>query len=741
MRKICFVAIATLLLAQASWSDDAVRRPAAVANSAQTIETLSRQLPSLGDAETRARATGELGIALLQARRYDQAEPALREALAFFAGRVEQARYAVHLGHLALARQQTSEAARMFGLALSTASPEADVGFAAELGLARLAAPKERLARLLRLSERLTGEPATNPRQHLALGQQARRLGVEGAAIAWRHLDAARRLAERQAQPRLQAEALDALAQLYEDQSRADEALRLTRVALGLVRALPSGEAADLLIAQEWRQGRLHRHAGRLAQARAAFQRAVEQVEAVRQDLPIADEEGRSTYLNMLEPIYLGYLDLLLTAESGGGGVNLQRAVETVELIRQAEMQDFLGDRCSVEAVQGGAAGLPAGHAVLYPLILPDRLELLLVTPAGIVRYSQRQAAVAVRDAAQTLAEALRNGTAGYLEPARQLHAWLLAPIAGELEKAAVRQLIVVPDGPLRLVPMAALHDGRRFAIEKMAISMATGMSMTHATPMPPGRPRALVAGISMPGGVVEKMATRSLERVVASGSGASRGFAQSLPTRSLRGAATVGTAAADSERSRALDALRASLALPGVKEEVSVLQRILPGTTLLDDQFTVNQFHDQTGRGEYRIVHIASHGLFGGSAETSFIMAYDDVLSMNSLESLLRSDRLRARPVELLGLSACQTAEGNDRAPLGFAGAAIKARARAVLGTLWPVEDGAAKAAMQHFYTALVGGSSKSDALREAQLAILAKPETAHPFFWAPFVLIGNWQ
>ena len=190
-----------------------------------------------------------------------------------------------------------------------------------------------------------------------------------------------------------------------------------------------------------------------------------------------------------------------------------------------------------------------------------------------------------------------------------------------------------------------------------------------------------------------------------------------------------------------AVEALRASLELPGVRDEVESLRRILPGTALLDEQFTVGQFHDESSRGEYRIVHIASHGVFGGSAEASFIMAYDDVLSMNSLEALLRSDRLRARPIELLGLSACQTAEGNDRAPLGFAGAAIKARARAVLGTLWPVEDNAAKTVMQRFYAAVAAGSSKGDALREAQLALLAKPETAHPFFWAPFVLIGNWQ
>jgi CHAT domain-containing protein len=122
--------------------------------------------------------------------------------------------------------------------------------------------------------------------------------------------------------------------------------------------------------------------------------------------------------------------------------------------------------------------------------------------------------------------------------------------------------------------------------------------------------------------------------------------------------------------------------------------------------------------------------------------MAYDDLLTMNGLQAILKSDKFARAPVELLSLSACETAEGNERAPLGMSGAAIKARAKSVLGTLWPLEDNAAQQVMTRFYGGLAnGGLGKAEALRQAQLVLIRDPNAAHPFFWGSFILIGNWQ
>lgn len=113
----------------------------------------------------------------------------------------------------------------------------------------------------------------------------------------------------------------------------------------------------------------------------------------------------------------------------------------------------------------------------------------------------------------------------------------------------------------------------------------------------------------------------------------------------------------------------------------------------------------------------------------------------MDALEQLLRPSVLRDQPVELITLSACETAAGDDRAALGLAGIAIKAGARSASATLWPVADDAAARVATEFYRGLSDPElSKAEALRRAQVALLNEPKHDHPFFWAPFLLIGNW-
>jgi CHAT domain-containing protein len=132
---------------------------------------------------------------------------------------------------------------------------------------------------------------------------------------------------------------------------------------------------------------------------------------------------------------------------------------------------------------------------------------------------------------------------------------------------------------------------------------------------------------------------------------------------------------------------------------------------------------------------------VFAGSGNASYIMAYDDLLTLDGLQTLLGGDQFRKRPIQLLTLSACETAEGDERSPLGISGVAIKARAQSVLGTLWPVDDAAAQQLMTRFYRGLTAEKhSKAEALRQAQIEMLRNEQTSHPFFWAPFLLIGNW-
>jgi CHAT domain-containing protein len=429
----------------------------------------------------------------------------------------------------------------------------------------------------------------------------------------------------------------------------------------------------------------------------------------------------------------------------------LRHAVATVELVRQTEMQDFLGDRCAVEAVQGGRdLALPAQTALLYPVMLPDRLELLLDTGSTLLRRTVGVGSDTLQSSVRAFADALRNDRSGFDPYAAELYDWLLRPFADVLGDGSIETLVFVPDGVLRLIPIDALFDGRQFVIERFATATVIGMSMTSGAAPSRRLPRSLVAGMSEPGPVVAKLDAAMVERIIGTPAAPGASIAPAASTepatsrwlRSPRASASRGGAAAPADPAQRAADLRAALALPGVKDEIDTVATIVDGDPLLDAGFTIANFQQRAGSGNYRIVHIASHGVFGGSASESFIMAYDDLLTLDDLQAVLRSEKFQNNPIELLSLSACETAEGDDRSPLGISGAAIKARARSVLGTLWPVNDRAATMVMERFYTGLQSGTmSKAEALRRARLAVLRTEGFARPFYWAPFILIGSWR
>ena len=145
--------------------------------------------------------------------------------------------------------------------------------------------------------------------------------------------------------------------------------------------------------------------------------------------------------------------------------------------------------------------------------------------------------------------------------------------------------------------------------------------------------------------------------------------------------------------------------------------------------------------RGLFPIVHIASHGQFSSDLDDTFILAADGKLTLERLDQLLGPLRFRDEPIELLTLSACQTAAGDDRAALGLAGVAVKAGARSALATLWYINDQASSELVAEFYRQLRAPSvSRATALQRAQIHLLDDPNYQHPAYWAPFLLINNW-
>ncbi len=162
----------------------------------------------------------------------------------------------------------------------------------------------------------------------------------------------------------------------------------------------------------------------------------------------------------------------------------------------------------------------------------------------------------------------------------------------------------------------------------------------------------------------------------------------------------------------------------------------------LLDQDFTRPRLQRAIEAASFPIVHLATHGQFSSQADDTFLLTWDERINVKNLDQLLREGEGQERsPIELLILSACQTAAGDKRAVLGLAGVAVRSGARSTLATLWSVQDRSTADLMSQFYETLnQPGVSKAEALRQAQLSLLRSPQYQHPFYWAPFVLVGNW-
>lgn len=266
---------------------------------------------------------------------------------------------------------------------------------------------------------------------------------------------------------------------------------------------------------------------------------------------------------------------------------------------------------------------------------------------------------------------------------AQQLYNWLIRPAEAALTQHHIKQLVFVLDGYLRSLPMAVLHDGNQYLIEKYSLALTPGLQL------------------------LSRVRSHQQFRVLAGGITEAR---QGFP------------------------------ALPAVKSEIAQIQAQLSTQVLLNRNFTDAELQHEVADIPFSVVYLATHGQFSSKAEETFVLTWNDHLKVKDLEQLLQQRELNT-PLELLVLSACQTAKGNDRAALGMAGVAVRSGARSTIATLWSVQDQSTAEFMATFYQKLTQPDiSRAEALRQAQLSLLHNPQYQHPYYWAPFVLLGNW-
>ncbi len=498
-----------------------------------------------------------------------------------------------------------------------------------------------------------------------------------------------------------------------------------------------SADAHDLAIDWEWQLATLYRERGDYTSAVAAYRRSIRHIDSIRDDIPVSYEQGRSSFQVTRGPIYLELADLLMQQSDEAATFDQQQVLLSdaqfiMEELKRSELQDYFRDTCVIEQSNPIGNDLSESAAVVYPVILENRLAVLLSIDGVIYHYSTPVSASELKKEVSNLADLLRSPGSGgaHLAPAEQVYSWVMAPMEEQLAKSDVSTLLFVPDGVLRTIPIAALWDGNKYLIDSYEIASAPGLTLLNAEPLQDTKRRTLAAGMSLPGIAIPELLSDDYYSDVL----------DSIPANQNQTTRGTGTEL----RSTGVDEqIREWHRLSAVAEEVELPASYkLPSTVLLDEEFSFDAFKKEVLNKPYQIVHVASHGNFGENVDDSWIMAHDELIDLGELSALFKPKEFSDNPIELLVLSACSTAAGSDLAPLGLSGVALTSGARSVLGSLWFVDDEATKNLMDGFYKAIsVPGASKASALRDAQLGELEKNKRLHPFYWAAFTLIGNWQ
>jgi CHAT domain-containing protein len=488
-----------------------------------------------------------------------------------------------------------------------------------------------------------------------------------------------------------QSYALGQLGELYERAGQLNEAKSLSQRAL-LV--LEESELPEIRYRWQWQLGRILERQNDLTAARAAYATAAATLTEIRGDLRAVDAEVRFAFRDNIAPFYRQWVDVLLRPDASGTilQTNLRQALAAIDALQLAELENYLG--CDLAYLSQLNRQLDPNAAILYPIILENRVVTIAEFANAPLRY--REISIP-RNTVEATARSLRyhltiaSATPEVLLEAQHLYDWLIAPLEPLLsQQPHLNTLVFVLDGSLRNLPMGVLYDGDRYLIEKQAIAIAPRLELFASKTPKSTSLNLLLGGVDIP---------------------------QTIDGRDFEAIAHLDT------------------------ELNLVAEYSDRHATLLNQQFTRSQLEQTLRSQSFNAIHWKTHGVFSSNPEATFLVAYQDTIHPRDLADLLYTSRqIHRQPLSLLVLSACETAQGDNRAVLGLAGIAVRTGARSTLSTLWRADDLATTELMNRFYHELnQPGRTTAEALRQAQLMLLERGYS-DPYTWATYILVGSW-
>ncbi len=513
---------------------------------------------------------------------------------------------------------------------------------------------------------------------------------------------------------RLEAYGIEIQGKLSQQNGNLENALKLTNQALAIAQKV---SASDIAYQLQEQLGDILIQQGNTSEALLAYKSAFNTLQVLRRNLVALNRDIQFDFRASVEPLYRKLVALLLQPELGSNQPNLaniKAAREVIESLQLAELDNFFQDAC-VNTEDINIDEIDENAAVIYPILLENQLSVILKLP-GVdnFRYTTVSESNFEAQFNKNLFRLRVNITARkpisqVKYQSNQLYQWLIKPFEADLETnlehdtSQIKTLVFVLDGSLRNIPMSVLYDSERerYLVERYAIAVAPGLQLVDPKPLLKEQVRVLTAGT-----------------------------AQQAPSFQVEGYSR----------------------LPNVEQELEAIQETIPQSEqLADENFTKINIQDKINSAPFSIVHIATHGQFSSNPNDTFILGWDERINVRDLDRLLQSENLQRsdRAIELLILSACETAVGDTRAALGLAGVSIRAGARSVVGSLWRVSDASTAELMKQFYQQLLQSDSsqlkKAEALRQVQMRFIKgeiEPDSNYniPYHWSSFIIVGNW-
>ncbi|WP_392530005.1 CHAT domain-containing protein [Nostoc sp. C117] len=474
-------------------------------------------------------------------------------------------------------------------------------------------------------------------------------------------------------------------------ESQAEQKQIYFKKALGLAQSIWAWD-----IAYQWQQqlGHIYQKQGQTDLAIKNYDAAIANMTQVRDSLLSTNGDLQFSFQEEMEPTYRNYMRLLLSSPNP----DLRKVIQINEGLQIARLENFLRcgklDLVSLNQLQN----LNSAPAVIHIIDLGDTIEVIAQSINGSLHNHSVDSKL-VRFHIDHLLEVLQSkkitntkeSVINYYSQA--IYENLIAPIKTYISPSET--LVFTLDKYFQSLPLALLYDGKDYLIKHYSIAETLGSRIRQPKVLHEDQMIALIAGLSKRG-----------------------------------------PSSKDPNAPEGMDDL------PQSKQEVkNVEKQTKSSVALLDDKFTLQRFKKELTQKNFSIVHITTHGQFSSDPLKTVLVAYDQLINIRDFDSLIRGKTQNSQDtIELLVLSACETAKGNKQSAMGIAGIAAQAGARSTVATLWRVDANSTALFMEEFYKGLNNGLTKAEALRQAQLSLLSNPQYQKPYYWAPFLLVGSW-